>query len=245
MGDNNKTAIFKQKYGKGGLGGVEVDFQKFNFQKRDGFDFNLSKKKDDDIDFNVSNVYKTYDTKEARKISEYTKSGEHLKRVDEATQNILFDKKIDLAAYGLSEEEINKRVGDVFQKKERYFLCISSSMPKSLIQNYLRQIETDFPEIEVVLNGFIGGISKVKKTIEFINEVIKKDEGVYAVTIQINPKIFMQYKIDRVPALIYDKKFNNELLENTGYKAKKEELYSVIYGAASLKSMIKQSKLEF
>ena len=229
---------FMQKYGQ-----KHVNIDKTIFEKRDDIDLHISK------DINTSSFALTIDAIESTEI-DYSEANETvnkltdsamLEKIDKAKKYILDDVEMNLSDYSLPADAAVRE--DLFTKEKRY-LCISSSMPKQLIRSYLQQIESRGENIEVVLNGFIGGLKKVQKTVSFINEILKKsDNQAYRVRVQINPKIFMFYKIKSVPALICDSKMDIGLVENSKYK-KRESSNSaiVVYGAADLDALVRRCK---
>ena len=236
--DQNESKIFLEKYGQVDIVKIEDDI----FQPRDKLDLNLTQ------DINTSK-YRSFSKKidkqdnsseEVKKLVTHLHSNEMMRKVIEAKKYILDDLDMNMSDYQSSDSIANPK--DVFSTK-RYFLCISSSMPKELIQNYLAQIENGDVQIEVVLNGFIGGIKKIKKTIAFINSVMMKNKKeIFEVSVQINPKIFMNYNIKRVPALVFDPSFNQDLLNQSPYKDNHSNKFIVVYGAASLKSLMNEVK---
>lgn len=238
--ERNETKIFLEKYGQQKTEIVKIDDD--IFKPRDKLDMNLTQ----DINTSKYNAFaksieqNNSEDKEVNKLVTKLHSDEMMKKVVEAKKYILDDLDFNMSDYNITSSMANPN--DVFSTK-RYFLCISSSMPVELIQTYLSQIEENNIRIEVVLNGFIGGIKKVKKTIDFINKIMMKTKkDIYKANVQINPKIFMNYNVKHVPALIYDSAFNMELLNQSPYKDNHSDKFVVVYGAASLKALLEEAK---
>jgi type-F conjugative transfer system pilin assembly protein TrbC len=96
---------------------------------------------------------------------------------------------------------------------EQLYLFVSSSVPLNTLRNYAAMIDRACAgEIIMVLRGFVGGMKKIRPTMEFIGEVLKKNPGCnlakekcdsYQVNIQVDPQLFQRFGIEEVPALVY------------------------------------------
>lgn len=96
---------------------------------------------------------------------------------------------------------------------EQLYLFVSSSVPLNTLRNYAAMIDqARVGKIIMVLRGFVGGMKKIRPTMEFIGEVLKKDPSCnlakekcdsYQVNIQVDPQLFQRYGIEEVPALAY------------------------------------------
>ena len=96
---------------------------------------------------------------------------------------------------------------------ERVYLFISSSVPLTTLRNYAAMIDrVRTGQVIMVLRGFVGGMKKIRPTMEFIAEILKKDLtrdftkeqcDSYQVNIQIDPQLFQRFGIEDVPALAY------------------------------------------
>jgi len=65
--------------------------------------------------------------------------------------------------------------------KEKFYLVISSSVPEETLRSYMAQIEDlagNGVEIVPVLRGFVGGMKKIRPTIEFYLKIALKDPSV-------------------------------------------------------------------
>jgi len=103
---------------------------------------------------------------------------------------------------------------------EPLYLFVSSSVPLNTLRSYAAMIDrARTSRIIMVLRGFVGGMKKIRPTMEFIGEVLKKDPGCnlakekyptrghkcdsYQVNIQVDPQLFQRFGIEEVPALAY------------------------------------------
>lgn len=96
---------------------------------------------------------------------------------------------------------------------DQLYLFVSSSVPLYTLRNYATMIDrARTGQVTVVLRGFVGGMKKIRPTMEFIGEVLKKDPNCnlakekcdsYQVNIQVDPQLFQRFGIEEVPALAY------------------------------------------
>jgi len=94
---------------------------------------------------------------------------------------------------------------------ERIYVFISSSMPVETIRNYVKAIDSiDDPRVCMVMKGFIGDITDVKKTLAFIRKLLMKDPTcndatckIFKTEILIDPMLFRLYDIKTVPSIVY------------------------------------------
>lgn len=109
----------------------------------------------------------------------------------------------------------NKEKSERLPADERVYIFVSSSMPMQTIRNYIDSVvKLNDPNIQVVMRGFIGGVSKIGPTISFISAAIKDNAAcnetrekctVKRANINIDPLLFRKYEIDKVPAVVYAK----------------------------------------
>jgi type-F conjugative transfer system pilin assembly protein TrbC len=100
------------------------------------------------------------------------------------------------------------------------YIFVSSSVPLTTLRNYAAMIDrARTGQVTMVLRGFVGGMKKIRPTMEFIGEILKKDPACdftkdnypakghkcdsYQVNIEIDPLLFQRFAIDEVPALAY------------------------------------------
>ncbi|HEY6874231.1 MAG TPA: type-F conjugative transfer system pilin assembly protein TrbC [Geobacteraceae bacterium] len=98
-------------------------------------------------------------------------------------------------------------------KSERVYLFLSSSMPLETVRNYAASVSRlRDPRVIMVMRGFVGGMTKIQPTIDFVSNVLKEDPScAFADTecrmrpanLVVDPLLFRRYGIDRVPAVVY------------------------------------------
>jgi len=102
---------------------------------------------------------------------------------------------------------------DTISEQARIYLFISSSVPVSTLRNFAAMIDRARAEpVVMVLRGFVGGMKKIKPTMNFIGEILKKEQDCdftqekcesYQAKIQIDPMLFQRFSIEEVPALVF------------------------------------------
>lgn len=91
----------------------------------------------------------------------------------------------------------------------------------------LQKVNTD---ITFVLRGTIGGIKEIKPTLEWMQDVLTKNDNTrYEYNVVIEPRIVSKYNIEQVPAVLYVKNYNPTYTE----KSTDEEHY-IYYGAVDI-----------
>lgn len=134
---------------------------------------------------------------------------------------------------------------------EKIYLFFSSSVPEATIQPYIAAIAgTGDPNVIPVLRGFLKGLADMKASAEFFKRILKKDPDCrdeihpqkicqrFQVGIKVNPLLFTQYGITRVPAVVYARQTDafiiqgdaglDFLLERINQEAKSTTLVSLI-----------------
>ena len=140
-----------------------------------------------------------------------------LERAEQMKQNIIVPKLSELLPVNedgdcnciKDEQEILPVTQTV--DSEKLYLLISSSVPMPVLQTYARQMK-NHKNTTMVLRGFVGGIQKIRPTLEFISRV-RCNNSVNA-AVEINPELFNQYGVTRVPAMIWQN--GRESLQITG-----------------------------
>lgn len=132
----------------------------------------------------------------------------------------------------------------ILKEDERIYIFISSSVPKETLRNYARDLDAlGETRILMVMRGFIGGMTKVRPTLEILKGVIFKDENcdsekcdAYHAQVHIDPLLFRRYGIEAVPAIVYARKIGG--MDSTVSEGKKEGAemgdYYMLYGDAAL-----------
>lgn len=109
---------------------------------------------------------------------------------------------------------------DTASNSAQLYLFVSSSVPLTTLRNYAAMIDrARTGQVTMVLRGFVGGMKKIRPTMEFIGEILKKNPACdfmkdnhparghkcesYQVNIEIDPLLFQRFAIEEVPALAY------------------------------------------
>jgi len=99
--------------------------------------------------------------------------------------------------------------------QESVYLFLSSSMPESVVNRYLIDVNrTGEQRIVPVLFGLPRGLAGKRVNADYFSRVMLADSGCrdtpeapcqrLAVQIKVNPELFSRYNITEVPALVYD-----------------------------------------
>jgi len=99
------------------------------------------------------------------------------------------------------------------ESDERLYIFISSSMPVHAIRNYTVSAgRLRDKNIVFVMRGFINGAKYITPTMNFLAQVMKRDEscdlstgkcGMLGVNVMVDPLLFAKYGIERVPSFVY------------------------------------------
>jgi len=101
----------------------------------------------------------------------------------------------------------------LLKEDERIYIFISSSIPIETLRNYSRDLDgLADKRVSMVMRGFVGGMTKIRPTLDFVKNIILKDNActgpdcrAYKVNIVIDPYLFRRYGVDAVPAVVYVK----------------------------------------
>ena len=86
---------------------------------------------------------------------------------------------------------------------EPIIIFISSSMDKALIKNYFKAFKKVNSEVTFVINGLLPNTgTKIMPTVNYIRDLLGDE---YIFNVDIDPRKFKEYNIDRVPAVAYKK----------------------------------------
>jgi len=162
------------------------------------------------------NLHKAQGQKEAGKLLEYYQSEAFRRKYEaeiERLKGTVFKDALD-SYYGDSEQgEKSRAARGILPENERIYLFVSSSVPIGTLMNYARDLDRlGDPNVFMVLQGFVGGMKRVKPTMDFVRKIITEDAdcdiqknkcSAYRVNIRIDPLLFRKYGITRVPAAVY------------------------------------------
>ena len=116
---------------------------------------------------------------------------------------------------GLIKEAQEKIPPSRLAPDERVYLLISSSIPMHILRSYVEQLENaNDPRASMYLRGFIGGATYVKPTVQFVMDLINKDdtcqigldrdcETFNNVNIYIDPMVFRRFDVNTAPAVVF------------------------------------------
>ncbi|HAM53069.1 MAG TPA: hypothetical protein DCP92_21085, partial [Nitrospiraceae bacterium] len=126
---------------------------------------------------------------------------------------------------------------------------ISESIPLGTLKNYADTLDTlRDPNVFFVMRGCIGGCSKIKPTIAFVQSILTINEKKRRVAeVQIDPFLFQTYGIKHVPAIAYAhgvKTANSELSEGLAKNLKAKPTATVLYGDVSLQYAIEKINVQ-
>ena len=249
--DINKTKIFNDKY----LDSHRLNTYK-NSNNKDNLDYKISNIKNmttisKDTNRTVAQMIKTQLDKSTMKsdatiISEHKNSKSFQKKVLENEEYILYDEKINWQQHlGKHKNRSNKIIRDLKEKgsvsssvssnkylnqNEKIYIVISSSIPNHIIKNYFEMLQNVNSDVTFVLRGTIGGIKKMMPTLNWIKELLKKqDNSHYEYNIIIEPRVTKKYNIEKVPAVLYIKDF-----DSTYTNEDSDEKYYIYYGTVDV-----------
>lgn len=138
---------------------------------------------------------------------------------NDGTVNQSYIKQIEKGVNRVREEFLKER--EIAESEEgwnkvssyKYYLFISSSIPYTTLYRYSLSISKHNKEnqekIVMVLRGCVKSrdCAALKPTIEFIKNLLtldgKYEKGVEGLEVWIDPVLFREYKIDKVPCLVY------------------------------------------
>lgn len=182
----------------------------------------------------------------ALEIDNNVKSKVFQNKIIENENYLLYDKKINwqqhlgqyknrtnvaleqLKEKGTVSSEISSN--QFLEHNEKLFIVISSSIPKHILKNYFEMLQNVNTDITFVLRGTIGGVKKIKPTLDWMQEVLTKNDNTrYEYNVVIEPRIVDKYKIERLPAVLYVKNYNPSYTE----ESTNEEHY-IYYGAVDI-----------
>ena len=183
---------------------------------------------------------------EAQNLKEQIKSKDFQKKIVENENYILHDKKINWQQHlGQYKNRTNTALEQLKEKgtvsselssnqflanNEKLFIVISSSIPEHILKNYFEMLQKVNTDVTFVLRGTIGGIKKIKPTLEWIQEILTKSDNTrYEYNIMIEPRVVSKYKVEQTPAVLYVKNYNPSYIEESA----NEEHY-IYYGAVDI-----------
>lgn len=257
--DANKTKVFNDKY----LSSQKLDkYQdtKINIDYKISDITNMttiSKDTNSSATNLIKNITKSQAmSDEASAINDFKNSKYFQKEILKNEEYILYDKKINwqqhLGRYKNSSNHIIKSLkekGSVsatfssnkyLDHNEKIFIIISSSIPEHILKNYFEMLQNVNTDVTFVLRGTIGGVKKIMPTLNWIKKVTtKKDNSRYEYNIIIEPRISTKYNIEKVPALLYIKNYDEFYIQRDT-----DEMYYIHYGAVDVDYALEKINLD-
>lgn len=249
--NEDKKELFNDKY----LNSQKLDqYRNTNINTTSGFKISNIKemtKISDDVNKSTSmmidNSIKSDALKsEAQEIDSKVKSKDFQRKIIENENYLLYDKKINwqqhlgqyknrtnTALEQLKDEgavSTEMSTNQYLEHNEKLFIVISSSIPKHILKNYFEMLQNVNTDVTFVLRGTIGGVKKIKPTLDWIQEILTKNDNTrYEYNVIIEPRIVDKYKIERLPAVLYVKNYNPSYTEELT-----DEEHYLYYGAVDI-----------
>lgn len=212
--DVNESKIFLDKYSTG----IEKVKKEININNSADVsasklfkDINIS----DSIKTDAKNIFENRlidenIEKAAEVDAEVIHSDKFKKQFREAKDNLLYDKKLGwgeqtaIAEQYVKSQQEKGEQNFYFNSKETIYIFISSSLPKETIENYLESTKYIQDNVVFVMQGAIGGMQKIKPTLQWIKELI--GEKYANAKIVIDPRLSEYFNIKQVPSVLYTQK---------------------------------------
>lgn len=155
----------------------------------------------------------------AAEVNKYYNSTAFQAKIEEQTNQIL-NGSMGVKASDYYPDVFAAKKG-YLAKDERVYVFVSSSMPKHVLRTYAADIaKLGDEKVQMVMRGFIGGMSKMVPTTNFVAEVMKTKSTceltndtqceMLPVSFIIDPMLFQRYGVERVPSFVYVKGFGSK-----------------------------------
>lgn len=154
----------------------------------------------------------------AGKLNDYYRSEEFHGRVRAETERIKSEVLGNSFARFYPDSGARESKGRLADS-ERVYLFVSSSMPLQTLRNYASSVaRLHDSKVVMVMRGFVGGMTKIQPTIDFVSSVLKEDSScafterecpMRMVNLVVDPLLFRRYGIERVPAVVFVRGVNS------------------------------------
>jgi len=215
----------------------------------------INKTKEQKIDI-TKNIHEEKAIQEAKKVANFYHSDSYQKKIETEKDRlyVLLTKKQNNNEQFYQEEKTEKNLNEKvnLDSNERLYIFISSSIPKHTLRNYAFAVnKLKDKNIIFVLRGFINGMKYLEPTVNFIAQLLNKNEScnllkeqceMLNITTIVDPLLFRFYDIKQVPAFVYAKNVNIidfELSEGLDTNTKIGEYYK-IYGDVKIDYILKR-----
>lgn len=207
----------------------------------------------------MSKNQKAYDA--GVKAGEAMNTPEYQARILEEAERIkagVFAKEMDIIKkyYPDGKEKVKGVNRPVLKSGERVYVFISSSMPAETLRNYAISLDkAGEPNVVMVMRGMIGGVSKIRPTMDFIASVLVKDKeclkkglsnggnvdcDTFATEVLIDPLLYSRYNIFKVPAVVFATGVMPENIEMSEGDEENAKIgpNTTVYGDAALDAVL-------
>jgi len=194
----------------------------------------------------------TKDVEAQRAYKKYRENERQQEMIEKYTRDIWSDIRERIAAdkrfSGFDPDTVmefikNNKSSHAYDKKHLLFF-VSSSIPEERLKEYVTLFDGN-PYVAFVLRGPVGNATKIMPTIKWMSDIFCKKGNLLSannecnqIPLDINPKLYKLFGINRVPALVY-------LPDPTVlYREEvKEDDYYVYYGGISPVYALEQIQL--
>ena len=153
-------------------------------------------------EININNNYSDSIKEHMTNLKDYLKSEDFTNKLEDNV-DLLNNNPIPDINHYLPSENISSNTSNI---SGNYILFISSSIPVNTLRAYAHDISENNLPVKMVLKGFVGGMTRIKPTVQFIKNIIQIDDDckfdcdTYNVDINIDPELFGSFNINSVPA---------------------------------------------
>jgi type-F conjugative transfer system pilin assembly protein TrbC len=186
----------------------------------------------------MSNVHRDDMRREAEKSFRVFRE-RRMKDVEALRGRMHFDGERVTVAPVPTKPESATASGGALTADERVYVFISSSMPRTTLTAYARDIDRlRDSKVAMVMRGCVGGCAKIMPTVALLREILmpSADEK-YLVDVVIDPMLYRFYGIRSVPAIVYARNVSTELpdgSEGNAENMKTTPVAHTIFGDVSL-----------
>jgi type-F conjugative transfer system pilin assembly protein TrbC len=203
----------------------------------------LYQRSQDYMDMDLNNIHKDFMVKEA--IRSYNKFNQTRHNEVEAWKGRIHYDGEKLVVGEPQQLQRKASPKGYLANDERVYVFISESVPLATLINYADTMDRlKDPNVFFVMRGCVGGCSKIKPTIAFVQSILTIDEKKRRVAeVQVDPFLFRSYEIKQVPAIVYArgvKTVNSELSEGLSKNLKGKPTAAILYGDVSLPYALEQ-----
>jgi conjugal transfer pilus assembly protein TrbC len=147
-------------------------------------------------------------------------------------------------------DSVAREVKGRLAESERVYIFVSSSMPLQTVRNYAASVDRlRDTRVVMVMRGFVGGMTKIRPTIDFVSSVLKEDLAcrfsetecrMRQANLVVDPLLFRRYGIEKVPAVVFVRggESTDAVLSEGDVKNTNTTDSYTVYGDASLEYIL-------